>query len=121
MLIKKKYDKFLISKEHEIYAFTTIRRELDEQDNKHSVNKKSKSSSKIEKITISLFSYKSDVTIIKEFVDKITNSYLLSIEDLRENKKFTYTLSKTNYEHNKCEMWDEHVFSSTRYFHNLLF
>ena len=115
------YDKFLISKEHEIYAFTTIRRELDEQDNKHSVNKKSKSSSKIEKITISLFSYKSDVTIIKEFVDKITNSYLLSIEDLRENKKFTYTLSKTNYEHNKCEMWDEHVFSSTRYFHNLFF
>jgi hypothetical protein len=115
------YDKFLISKEHEIYAFTTIRRELDEQDNKHSVNKNSKSSSKIEKITISLFSYKSDVTIIKEFVDKITNSYLLTIEDLRENKKFTYTLSKTKYENNKCEMWDEHVFSSTRYFHNLFF
>lgn len=114
-------EKFLISKEYDIYAFTTIKSELEEPDNTGSNNSNAKSSSKIEKITISLFSYKSDVNIIKEFVDKITNSYLLSIEDLRENKKFTYTLSNIKYEHNKCEMWDEHVFSSTRYFHNLFF
>ena len=109
---------FLISKEYEIYASTIINSETEEQDNK---DPKKKQSNKIENITIQLFSYKSDVNTIKEFVDKITNSYLLSIEDLRENKRFIYTLNKSKYEEHKCEIWEETIFSSTRKFTNIFF
>ena len=111
--------KFLISKEHEIYAYTTIRNEEKEDDTNN--KNKSKQISKIEKITIQLISYKSDIHTIKEYVDTITKEYLSSIEDLRENKKFIYTLAKTKYDDNKYEIWDENLFASTRQFSNIFF
>jgi chaperone BCS1 len=112
-------EQFLISKEHEIYAYTSINNEEQEQEGKS--DKNAKTTSKIEKIVIELFSYKSDISTIKEFVEKLTKKYLSSIEDLRENKKFIYTLTKTKYENHKCEMWDENAFSSTRQFINIFF
>jgi chaperone BCS1 len=75
----------------------------------------------MEKIVIKLFSYKSDTNTIKDFVEKITKEYIASIEDLRDNKRFIYTLSKTKYEDDCYEMWDETLFSSTRKFNNLFF
>ena len=75
----------------------------------------------MEKIVIKLFSYKSDTNAIKDFVENITKEYIASIEDLRDNKKFIYTLSKTKYEDDCYEMWDENLFSSTRKFNNLFF
>ena len=112
-------DKFLISKEKEIYAITSINNEEQEQEGKN--DKSSKSTSRIEKIKIELFSYKSDIKTIKEFVENITKKYLSSIEDLRENKNFIYTLTKAKYEDNKYEIWDENIFSSTRQFNNIFF
>jgi hypothetical protein len=112
--------KFLISKQHQIYAYTTIRNEEKEDDNNNK-NNKSKHISKIEKITIQLISYKSDIQTIKQYVDNITKNYLSSIEDLRENKKFIYTLTKTKYDDSKYEIWDENLFSSTRQFSNIFF
>jgi len=115
-------NKFLISKKLDIYAYTSINREIQEQDNKNSTGgKDSKSSSKIEKITIQLFSYKSDVNTIKNFVEQLTSDYLSSIEDIRENKRFIYTLTKVKYEEHRYELWDEVQFSSTRTFSNLFF
>jgi chaperone BCS1 len=70
---------------------------------------------------IQLFSYKSDVNTIKNFVEDLTQKYLSSIEDLRENKKFIYTLTKVKYENHKCEIWDEVQFLSTRTFSNIFF
>ena len=110
--------KFLISKKHEIYAYTIIYNEETEDNSK---NKNSKCINKIEKITIQLFSYKSDINTMKEFVEDITRKYLSSIDDLRENKRFIYTLTKTKYEESRYEMWDENVFSSTRQFNNIFF
>jgi SpoVK/Ycf46/Vps4 family AAA+-type ATPase len=115
MVVQK--EQFLISKQYEIYAITSIDSEGGENDD----SKNSKPSSKIEKITIELFSYKSDVNIIKQFVDKITSTYLLSIEDLREDSRFIYTLTKNKYEESKCELWEETLFESTRKFANLFF
>ena len=112
-------EQFLISKELEIYAYTIINNEDQEQDNKN--DKNSKPICKIEKIIIKLFSYKSDLNTIKEFVENITKKYVSSIEDSRENKKFIYTLTKTKYEDNKYEIWDENAFSSTRQFTNIFF
>jgi ATP-dependent 26S proteasome regulatory subunit len=114
-------ERFVISEKLEIFAYTTITSEIQEQDNKNNNRKESKSSNKIEKITIELFSYKSNVNTIKNFVEDLTHKYLSSIEDIRVNKKFIYTLSQLKYENHKCEMWDEVQFLSTRTFTNIFF
>ena len=114
-------EKFMISEKLEIYAYTSIDSETQEQDNKRHDSKEAKTSSKIEKISIQLFSYKSDVNTIKNFVEELTAKYLSSIEDIRDNKKFIYTLTKTKYEDHRCEIWDEVQFSSTRTFSNIFF
>ena len=108
---------FLISKEHQIYAYTKISNEEKDEEKKS----KNKNVVKIEKINIQLFSYKSNINTIKEFVENITNNYLASIDDLRDNKRFIYTLNKAKYEENRYELWDENVFSSTRQFNNIFF
>jgi len=108
---------FLISKEHQIYAYTKISNEEKDEEKKS----KNKNVVKIEKINIQLFSYKSNINVIKEFVENITNNYLASIDDLRDNKRFIYTLNKAKYEENRYELWDENVFSSTRQFNNIFF
>ena len=110
---------FLISKEHQIYAYSTICNEKND-DEKNSKNKNMKCI-KLEKINIQLFSYKSSINVIKEFVEDITKKYLMSIEDLRDNKRFIYTLTKARYEENRYEIWDENLFLSTRQFNNIFF
>lgn len=114
-------DKFLISEKLGIYAYTSINSEIQEQDNTNNNSKDTKSSNKIEKITIQLFSYKSDVNTIKNFVENLKHEYLSSIEDLRDNKRFIYTLTKSKYENSSCELWDEIQFLSTRTFSNIFF
>jgi LysM repeat protein len=116
MVVQSK--KFLISKEYQIYAFTTIDTEDPESEKK---SDKSKGVSRIEKIVIKLFSYKSSINTMKDFVETITKTYLRSIEDLRYNKRFIYTLTKAKYEDSRYEMWDENLFSSTRQFNNIFF
>jgi DNA replication protein DnaC len=113
-------EQFLISKEYEIYAYTYMYSEVDETEDKKSYNKV-KTSNKIERIKIELFSYKSNVQQIKCFVDSITNTYLSTIENSRETKRFIYTLVNTKWEDNKYEMWEENVFLSTRTFNNIFF
>uniref|UniRef100_A0A6C0DBM1 AAA+ ATPase domain-containing protein n=1 Tax=viral metagenome TaxID=1070528 RepID=A0A6C0DBM1_9ZZZZ len=108
---------FLISKELQIYAYTKI---FNEEKDKEK-NSKNKNIVKIEKINIQLFSYKSNINTIKEFVEDITQKYLESIDDLRDNKRFIYTLNKAKYEENRYEIWDENVFSTTRQFNNIFF
>lgn len=116
MVVQKDY--FLISEKLGIYAHTYIHSEIQEKNNTSNTEKKSYN---IEKITIQLFSYKSDVNIIKNFVKTLTEKYLSTVEDLRVNKRFIYTLTKTNYQHSNLELWDEIKFSSTRTFSNLFF
>jgi DNA replication protein DnaC len=116
MVVQSK--KFLISKEHEIYACTSIHTEDTDSESK---SDKSKRVSRIEKIVIQLFSYKNSINVIKEFVENVTKNYLMSIEDLRDNKRFIYALTKAKYEESKYEMWDENLFSSTRQFNNIFF
>jgi hypothetical protein len=112
-------DKFLVSKELDIYAYTHIGSNDDSGEKNEDGIKGGKS--KIDRIIIELFSYKCNIETIKQFVDDITTKYLSTIEDLRHNKKFIYTLSNINVEDSTCERWDENVFESTRNFDNLFF
>uniref|UniRef100_A0A6C0I8F0 AAA+ ATPase domain-containing protein n=1 Tax=viral metagenome TaxID=1070528 RepID=A0A6C0I8F0_9ZZZZ len=112
-------EKFLISKKHDIYAYTYIHNGSDNSD-KDEGNKK-KTINKTDHFIIELYSYKSSIQTIKVFVDDITNKYISSIEHLRENKQFIYTLSKIKYDDCSCECWDENIFESIRTFDNMYF
>jgi hypothetical protein len=112
-------DKFLISEKLEIYAYSYIHNGNDNSDkDEHS---KKTTVSKTDKFVIELYSYKSNIQTIKAFVDDITRKYISSIEHLRENKQFIYTLSKTKYDDCSCECWDENIFESIRTFDNMYF
>jgi len=120
MFIVCQKSKFLVDNKRKIYAITTFNSEVNES------NDKNKSSSNIEKIIIRLFSYKSNVKSISEFVDEITLKYLMNLESNRSNKKFIYTLVnpptlKNEDDNNINNCWDEVIFSSTRHFSNIFF
>jgi len=119
MFIVCQESKFLVDNKRKIYAKTTFNNE-----EVNSSNDKNKSSTNIEKITIKLFSYKSNIASIREFVDEITLKYLMNLESNRSNKKFIYTLvspPKIEDENDINNCWDEVIFSSTRQFSNIFF
>ena len=72
-------------------------------------------------ITITIFSYKSNLNTIKNYVDNLTNKYLAFIENSRKNKLFIYTLIKAQYAKKSFELWNEIQFLSTRSFSNIFF
>jgi chaperone BCS1 len=107
---------FLIDKD--IYVFTQVNRE-EEHDKKESNN------SKIDIITIEIYSYTHSISYLKKFIDTITNNYLSKIKSNRHNKKFIYTLDKVlfNYNNNETilDCWREDLFESSRNFNNIFF
>ena len=107
---------FLIDKD--IYAFTQVNRE-EEHDKKESNN------SKIDIITIEIYSYKHSIKYLKEYIDTITRVYLSKIKTNRHNKKFIYTLDKVSFNYNNNETildcWREDLFESSRNFKNIFF
>lgn len=114
IFIVNQNDKFMISKEHDIFAFTHEQKEASDE-------KKSKNKASSTTILIELFSYKSDIDTIKSVVDNITKNYLSKLESSRKLKRFIYTLSKPSFEEFTYEMWNETLFESTRTFQNLFF
>lgn len=113
-------DKFLISEKLDIYAYTYIDSE-NSNDNDNPGSNKKKSIQKTDRIIVQLYSYKSSIETIKEFVENVTANYISAIEQLRCDKKFIYTLTNIKYEDSPCERWSEVVFESTRTFDNLFF
>jgi hypothetical protein len=109
--------RFLLDKELGIYAYTNNFFEDNSDSNESKAPK-----SKVEIIKIYLYSNKSSITQIKNFVEEITNNYLKTIEIHRENKLFVYTLIKSiideDYEY---DAWNETQFESSRSFNNLFF
>lgn len=114
-------DKFLISKKLDIYAYTYINDANDDNEKKDNEKSKRFASNKTECIIIELYSYKSSIDTIKEFVEEMTRKYMASIENLRQNKQYIYTLSKIKYEDCSSERWTENVFESIRTFDNMYF
>lgn len=109
------YKQFLVCPEKQIYAISYIRQNPETQE------KRSGDTNKIDYIIVELFSKKSSVKEIKNYVESITKKYLDTIEESRNNKKFIYTLDKTTYEDDSCECWNETHFESTRSFNNIFF
>lgn len=110
--------RFLVSKEYQIYAIASYTQGSASEEG---TNKPNSQKPHVDIIKIELFSYVSSIDTIKAFVDNLTTEYMSKIKNLRENKKFIYTLTSATYKEEKYEMWSETEFSSTRTFNNLFF
>jgi len=116
--IVNQHDGFLISKELEIYGNVVVQQAQNDKKRESSDD-----NLKVENINITLYSYKSNIVTMKQFVDNITEKYLNSIADYRQNKRFIYTLvsNKMTQDNQIIKMWSEVPFVTTRRFNNLFF
>jgi ATP-dependent 26S proteasome regulatory subunit len=94
--------------------------EIEYEDDK---DEKGKTNTKIDKITISIYSYIYSLNYLKNYIDDITEKYLLNIKNQRINKKFIYLLDKIKYTDDEDELscWREDTFESVRSFNNMFF
>ena len=109
------YKQFILCEKLDLYIKVNI------ETSSNGSEDKSTSKSQYDTITITIFSYKSNLNIIKNYVDNLTNKYLAFIENSRKNKLFIYTLIKAKYEKKSFELWNEIQFLSTRTFSNIFF
>jgi chaperone BCS1 len=121
LFIVSQKKKFVYNKELEIYGLSEVLLAEDNlRDNKDN-NNNNNIKNKIDRIIITLFSYKTSLNDMIRHVDQVTEKYMDSIEKSRINKKFIYTINKTRYEDNSYECWLEHPFESARTFENIFF
>jgi SpoVK/Ycf46/Vps4 family AAA+-type ATPase len=98
-----------------------VKAEIEQEETR---DDKEKLSTKTDKITIHIYSYKYSVSYLKNYVDNITDKYLSSIKENRGNKRFIYTLDKVSFkEDDECilDCWREDLFESYRNFNNIFF
>ena len=105
---------FLI--DDDIYVHSEIERDEGNQ-------KEEKLITKTDIITLKIYSYKHSLGYLKQYIENITNEYLLSIKDNRINKKFIYVLDTVKFDddESKLSCWSEYLFESTRTFKNIFF
>jgi hypothetical protein len=115
MYIVSQKKAFLYNKALQIYAVA----DFSSEDT--GGNEKEKQTTKTDKITLTLYSYVTDVAGMKRLVNDLREVYIKNIEKTRNSQKFIYTLTKTKYEDFKYECWSEYPFDSTRTFHNMFF
>jgi hypothetical protein len=86
-------------------------------------NEKEKSHSKIDKITLQIYSYVYSLSYLKNYIDSITENYLNSIKERRANKRFIYFLEKTKKDDDdsKYDCWKENLFETSKSFNNIFF
>jgi len=113
--------RFIYNKELEIYAMAQVLLDNSSADKDSRDKKPTSNNIKIDRITITLYSYKTPLPDMIHYVDTLTEKYIGSIETSRKKQKFIYTIAKVNYEENTYECWNEFPFESTRTFDNIFF
>lgn len=114
MYIISQRSRFLYNKDLEIYA--ALDSYVEESD-----GDKKTASVKTDTITITLYSYKTNIQGIKTYVDTVKQRYLKHIESIRHNKKFIYSLCKPSSDESRFECWKEYPFESAKRFENIFF
>jgi chaperone BCS1 len=99
-----------------IYAKAELEEESDKDD-------KGKSTVRTDKITLYIYSYKYSMSELMQYIDDITEKYLMSIKTNRSNKRFIYSLDKVDLkeEDSPLDCWREDIFESARTFNNIFF
>jgi GTPase SAR1 family protein len=114
MYVVSQKTQFLLDAELEIYAFAT-----DNTSN----SDESRVTIHTSTYEITLFSYKSKVSIIDNYIAERTKTYLSAISESRINKQFMYTLIQNKYVEpsERLQCWREDVFQSSKTFNNVFF
>lgn len=81
---------FLLNTEKEIYC------SVNETNDINVVNDSSKQDARINKFAITLFSYKSSIVNIRDYIRELKSAYMRHLEDSRKGKLFVYTLNHTD-------------------------
>ena len=118
--ISQKYP-FILDAEREIYCLINEVGEQREENNSGS----SRNECRVVRIVINLFSYKSKLAQIKEYVKTLKNEYSKHLEDKRKGKIFIYTLNNTEV-HNEDDDdtvggWRETLHETMKSFDNIFF
>ena len=120
---KKNLDMFMVYQNKHfviddgVYANAHIEQETEKNDN-------NKTNVKTDKIILNIYSYKLSIPELLQYIDNITEKYLLSIKDKRGNKRFIYSLDKVEIkedDESKYALWREDEFESARTFQNIFF
>jgi hypothetical protein len=110
---------FILDAEREIYC---IIKEMGEQREEGAT---SKVESRMIKFSIHIFSYKSDVSVIKECVKKMKIEYSKHLEEKRRGKLFVYTLNNTEVHNDDDDDtvggWRETTHETMKSFDNIFF
>lgn len=116
---QQKQDPFIVCQRHRFSIdeniFFTISSEMDNEEGPN------KTTRKVEKLTIEIFSYTLSVWELTKYVDNITLNYRQNIYEDRKTKQFIYNAIKTTLkeDESKYDLWEEHIFVSNRNFSNL--
>jgi len=118
----KTNDMFMVSQNKDfklddnIYVNATLEQEGTKDD-------KDKITTTIDKITIKIYSYKYSLSYLKKYIETISDQYLTSLKNSRNNKRFVYFLDnvKIQDEDDKYSCWREYIFESSRTFKNIFF
>ena len=108
--------RFLVDRDLAIYAVACNYRD-DNSDKKGTME----ASISTETIIITLYSYKTNIHGIREFIDRCKQEYLDNIEKERNKKQFIYTLFSNKFNKSRLECWREYSFESSRTFDNMFF
>jgi ATPase family associated with various cellular activities (AAA) len=105
---------FLLDAEKQIYCTVSENSEAQQD---------TKLNSRLVRFSIRVFSYKSDVSELKTFLEEIRLEYLRKIENARRNKLYVYTLAKVNSdrEDDSFDCWQESPHDSAKTFSNIFF
>ena len=110
---------FLLDADREIYC---IVKEAGEQREESGT---AKNESRMIKFTITVFSYKSEVSVIKEYVKTIRQEYTKYLEEKRRGKLFVYTLNNTEVHNDDDDDtvggWRETPHETMKSFDNIFF
>jgi hypothetical protein len=114
MYIVSQKDRFLLDKDLEIYAYTSISAAKDDGDGKRGST---------DTYEITIYSYKSNVPTLYNFIQDRKNTYLLGLAETRKNKQYMYSLVHNKYSENSelLECWRETPFKSSKTFDNVFF
>lgn len=110
---------FLLDSKREIYC---IVKEAGEQREENAINKLE---SRVVKFTITIFSYSSDVSTIKEYIKEIRTDYSKHLEEKRRGKLFVYTLNNVEVHNDDDDDtvggWRETPHKTMKSFDNIFF
>jgi len=119
---RKKMDFFMVyqDKHFQIENDIFIKAQMEQEEFR---DEKDKLNSKTDKIIITIYSFKYSINYLKNYIDNITEKYLLSIKNNRINQNFIYKLDKVklNDDESIYSCWREYSFESARTFNNMFF